>query len=496
VKNIEVDLKRMREGISPTPQPAGTANVPVVDDQLGGLEKNLADLNNQIAEMQRARTGSAEDARKQLDAALAAFEKDVAAAGAAPAGPELAAYLSRARQLQQTTRELTDQLIRRQQQNQEKLTELKARLNEKRDARRDEQIQKDPQLKEWNDQLAITQRQHSAAVSAGLTNDAEEFRTQVETLKKMIASRQALIGDDQLVADAIAELEKIIADTTKSLEADRKSTEATLDQLQQTFVQAQPPVEKLPADQRQIAATLTERLAAVTEARRAYTRAIGPGVDDEQLQKLRDEAATLATTIADRKRQLAAASEKTQLAAAEQGRIEEVKKRETELAAAREAERQAQAAWAASVKKLHAAQIRITEARAAGETIDRYSKERDAAQKELELNLRTLEAARAQLAKKVDPLPPRENDVRIEPGSNVRPTYSLVAVGAIAALFTVLVLFSVRADRSAASAAAESRPLGDDDWGDRAEPILTRGNGQPDASKKPGRHEDEARVHV
>jgi pSer/pThr/pTyr-binding forkhead associated (FHA) protein len=502
VKNIEIDLKRMRDGLSAEPQPAGTAAVPVVDPQLAGLQKKLEDINGQIAQMQQARSAGAEDARRQVEAALAAFEKEVADASAAaqavPAGPELSAYLAEAQRLQHSTRELTDTLMRRQQEQTEKLTELKARLNEKRDARRDELIQKDPQLKQWSDELSIAQRQHSAAVSAGLKNDADEYAAHVQTLNRMIAARQALIGDDTFYADAITELENIIADTSRSLEADRQSTEAALERMQQTFTGSAPSAAQLPAEQRALAGQLSERLAAVTAARKAYAQAVGSPGNDEQLQKLRDEAAALKADLSQRKGQLAAASEKTQLAAQEQDRIAVIKQRETELATARQAEDKAQAAWAASEKKLREVQARIVDARDAGETLDRLTAERDAAQAELELNLRTLEAARAQLAKKVDPLPPDEKDVRVEPGSNVRPTYSLIAVGGIAAVFTVLILLTAQSDRSAAA-----RATGEDESSEPTGLLLPRadgdgvnGNGHADSHTTPHQREDEPSVPV
>ena len=181
-----------------------------------------------------------------------------------------------------------------------------------------------------------------------------------------------------------------------------------------------------------------------------------------------------------------------------------VKERETELAAAREAEKAAQAAWMAQLKKVRAAEARVDEARQAGERIDAFNRDLDKANQEVDQIKLSLEAKEEQLAKKVDPLPPDAGDVRIEPGTNVRPTYSLIAVGGIAALFTVLILFSVRSDRSAAAAAA-ARSAGEEGRGELTARLFpggdpaaaaANGNGHTESHEKPDRREDKARVHV
>jgi hypothetical protein len=441
-KNLSDDLERVRQSMPANPQPAGTAQVPIVDDELTKLQAQLEETNKKLADAEAARAKGADAAQAALDAALAQFEKGIAGAqGLAQDNPELAAYVTAAQKLQTSTRELTEQLIRRQQQQQQQLAELQQRLREKNEARRADTWKKDPKLQEYGDQLDIVQRQYNAAVGGGATKEAEEFKAHMDLLQGMIKARQDQIGDDAFFSDAIVQLQKMIDSSQRSLEGDRKQTEAMLEEMQATFTRSQPTVEKMSGAQKELAASLEKQLAEVNAARKQYTQAAdaASAAGDEETKAA---VTALNAKIEARRKALSAQADKAATAEQEQARVAQLKQRETELVSAQSAELTAQKNWEAAQKKLREAQLAETEAREAGERRDAVALQRDSAQKELAQILAQLEL-KQQIAKStVEPIAPTENDVQMSI-HDPRPVYALASVGGIVAVFTLLALFTV-----------------------------------------------------
>ncbi|MGB7159889.1 MAG: hypothetical protein WBD40_17615, partial [Tepidisphaeraceae bacterium] len=457
VMDLNIELQAMRKGLPANPQPAGTAQAPVVDPELAKLQDELAAAQAKLAESKVGRARAADEARAALDAALDGFAKQIAGAQSGAANnPELSAYVAAASKLQTSTRELTDQLIRRQQEQQQQLTELKTKLAEKMDARRADAWKKDPKLQELSDQLAIVQRQYNAAMGGGAQKEAEEFKSQMSLLDQMVKARQTLVGDDAFYADAINQLQKFIDAGQRTLNDDRKRTEGVLEEMQASFTASQPAVEKMPEAQKQLAASLEKQLADINAARRKYTLAAdtATAAGDEELKKAEAAASALAARIADRRKELSAGATKAEEAQQEQQRMAALKKREGELVAAQTAENATRESWSAGQRKLRLAQSIESEAREAGEKRDALAAERDTAQKELEAQLRQLELNRAKAARTVAPVPPTDADVKMTV-HDPRPVYALASVGGIVALFTLLILFT--------SSGASARAQGDDE---------------------------------
>ena len=457
VRDINLDLERMRQSLPANPQPAGTAQAPVVDPELAKLQEELNATNEKLASGKAARAKSADQARIELDAALASFEKQIASAqGLADDNPELSAYVAAAQKLQTETRELTDGLIRRQQEQQRRLVEMKTGLAEKLEARRADTWKRDPELKKLGDELAIVERQHSAAVSGGMKKEAEDLKAQVDLLAQMIKARQTLVGDDQFFADAINQLQKLIDDQQRSIDADRKHTEAQLERMQAAFTKTQPAVEKMPEAQQQLAASLMKQLEEINAARRKYNSAADAvaAASDEEMKKAEAAAAALAAKIETRRKALTAQAEKAATAEQEQGRLTALKNREAEFAAAQTAEAETGTALAAAQKALRELQSAEVEAREAGERRDALQTERVSAQKELEVQLAQLDLKRKEAGATVQPIPPTNEDVDMKV-HDPRPTYALASVGGIVAVFVLLILLT---SNGSAAAAADDEP--------------------------------------
>ena len=444
LRDANLDLERMRQNMPGNPQPAGTAQAPVVDPELAKLQEELTATNQKVAAAKAARAKNADEARVALDAALASFEKQIAGAqGLANDNPELSAYVAAAGKLQTETRELTDGLIRRQQEQQRRLVEMKTRLAEKLESRRADVYKRDPELKKLGDELAIVQRQHSAAESAGMKKEADDLKAQVDLLSQMIKARQTLVGDDQFYADAINQLQKLIDDQQRSLEGDRKHTEAQLERMQSAFAKSQPAVEKMPEAQRELAASLSKQLEDINGARRKYNTAADAvaAAGDEEMKKAEAAAAALTAKIEARRKDLTAQAEKAATAEQEQTRLAALKTRESEFAAAQTAEADASAALAAAQKSLRELQSTEAEAREAGEKRDALQTERVSAQKELEAQLRQLELKQSEAGRTAEPIPPADSDVDMKV-HDPRPTFALASVGGIVAVFVVLILLT------------------------------------------------------
>ena len=496
VRDLNLDLERMRQSLPNNPQPAGTAQAPVVDPELAKLQEELDATNQKLAAGKAGRAKAAEEARLSLDAALASFEKQIAGAqGLANDNPELSAYVAAAQKLQTETRDMTDGLIRRQQEQQRRLVEMKTGLAEKLEARRADTWKRDPELKKLGDELAIVQRQHSAAESAGMKKEAEDLKAQVDLLAQMIKARQTLVGDDQFYADAINQLQKLIDDQQRGIDADRKRTEAQLERMQAAFTKTQPAVEKMPEAQRELAASLTKQLEDINAARRKYNSAADAvaAASDEEMKKAEAAAAALAAQIEARRKDLTAQAAKAATAGEEQARLATLKNGEAEFAAAQTAEAEAGAALAAAQKSLRELQSAEAEAREAGERRDALQTERVSAQKELEAQLRQLDLKRAEAGRTAEPVPPVDADVEMKV-HDPRPTFALASVGGIVAIFVVLILVTNNSGDGAAALADAARvdttdiPMPDRN-GDRIPPTpMPRpvdGNGSPAGSDAP-----------
>ncbi|WP_428936789.1 FHA domain-containing protein [Fontivita pretiosa] len=445
VKTAEAELARLQSmPVAPTTGSAtATADEQALehDEKLRAMQAQLAELQEKAAAARSEQAAQAEAARQALDQALDAFQKQIADAQNLSAdNPETAAYVKAAEQLQQTTRTLTDELIRRQEQQFARLMELKQRLNEKMEARRIELWKNDKQLQELTERQAILTRQYNAAVGGGLAREAEEKKVELELTNNMIKARQDLLPGDSFYAEAISQLQAIIDSTRKNIEEDRRKTEQLLTTLQQSFAASQSP-EKLPAEQRQLAETLQKQLAQINAARAQYNQAVDAAGSGEAVDpQLKTRIATLQAGIDARRQQLAEEMARTQQAQANRAAIQA---KQEDLAQLKQAEASAQQDYFTKHKQLLAARSAQAEARAAGEKLDELIREKDRVQRTLQANIADVDNARRQVARAVEPIQPTQADVIVHSGEDRRLVYLVACWSAILLLFAGLILWTL-----------------------------------------------------
>jgi DNA repair exonuclease SbcCD ATPase subunit len=121
LKVAQAELEQLKQSSSNTDQAqaAGHADpqsaVADSDAQIKQFQAQLTETSEKLSSIQSARAAQAQVARKALDSSLEEFQKQIAdAREVMKDSPELAAYIASAQKLQETTRTLIDDLIRRQ----------------------------------------------------------------------------------------------------------------------------------------------------------------------------------------------------------------------------------------------------------------------------------------------------------------------------------------------------------------------------------------------
>jgi hypothetical protein len=445
VTKLTAELKALREGVATaTTQP--TALAP--DDQLAKLQGELDQLNTKVGAIQDGRGEKAKAARSQLDTALESFNKQLVEAQAAVKdNPQLLAYLTDAHKLLDSTKQLTDQLIKRQQDQYAQLSELKARLNEKMLARRAEVWKKDPELVKLMDEKDIKTRQYNAAVGQNMSKEAAEIKTDLDYLDSSIRARQTVVADDSFYADAIDQLQKIIDTTQKGLEDDRKSTMQQLDEMQAMLARSQPSLDSLTPQQKELATKMEKSLADVSQARKQYTDAADAAnkAADEEIRNLQQNASELASKVAQRTQQIAQAAS-GQIAAPAPAApavdpAKAIEQKSAEFAAAEKTRAEAEGAFFAANKKLVDLRNRMDQARQAGELRDKLLATKTGLDQELVNRRNALDEKKEQAKLIAYPAAaPTATDISLIDHGDQRPAYILGACGALFGLCVVVEL--------------------------------------------------------
>jgi hypothetical protein len=450
VKNAETDLARLQEELKSTPTTAPSGKVdPATDEQFIAMNKKLAELTAKIDATKSSQAEHAAEARKGLDTAMDEFQKQITSAqDVMKDNPQLKAYVEAAQTLQESTRSLIDDLIQRQQKSLTALTDLKQRLNEKMDSKRSEAWANDEELKSLRERYEITQRQYNAAVSSKLKKESEDLKAELELVNSLIKSRQELLGNDPLYADAIAQLQLTIDTQTKDIQADRKRTDEMLEEQQKNFADLTPSVEKLPAEQKQLAEDLGKKLAAINDARKGYAKAIDDSNAQAQqaMADMQKERTELQKQIDERRVALASANQQTLAQQNDQllsQRKAAVEAKQKELASLTSAEAEAHAAYDAKDKEHRAALATVEEVRLSGERLQKAIDDKDAIDRQYKENKENLELKQRQLARMVEPVEPTEADVRIIGKDDPRLKYTLASGGAILVIFTIWILLTL-----------------------------------------------------
>jgi pSer/pThr/pTyr-binding forkhead associated (FHA) protein len=445
VKTAEAELARMKTapaGGPAAPAPGANAATPEQDEKIRSLQAQADELVSKVNATRSANSEQASNAKKALDAQLDAFQKRVAdAQGMMNGNPELVAYVQAAQKLQETTRQLTDDLIRRQEQQFARLTEMKDRLNEKMEQLRIKSWESDSQLKELNERLDILTRQYNAALGGGLRPQAEELKAQVDLTKNMIKARQDLLPGDNLYADVIKQLQVVIDSTKQNIEEDRKKTETLLTSLQTSFTSSQS-IEKLPEEQKQLAASLQQQLKQINDARGKYNNAIDTTAADPDAD-LKKQIASLQAMIESRRHELADQNLKNLQSQQEQNRLTAIDAKNAELAKLNQAENDARQAYFAKHKELRDAQTLLADAKANAEKLDALIRQKEIADISLKAGVQQLDNKKREVNSAVEPLEPSEADVSVRHGEDRRVIYSAFSCGGILAIFMGLILWTM-----------------------------------------------------
>ncbi len=475
VKDAEAELDRIKSGASTD----GDDERPEAsDDELANMQKELGQLEGRMQETRAQRSETAKSARQKLDEAMQGFQQEIASArDAMNNNPELAAYIAAAQQLQDATRQLIDDLIRRQEQHFNSLNELKAQLNEKMESRRDEMWQADKELQKHTEELAIVTRQYNAAVGSGLKEEADEKLAQINLIKTMIKARQELIPVDPGYAEAIQRLELYVSSRQKDIAEDRKRTDELLSKLQSGFTSS-PQIERLPAEQKELAQRLVSKLESINEARTAYNASLDAGAVEGEPQ-LQQQIAALHTGIEARKNQLAD-ERAAQVNAAQNP--EALQEKQAQLDTLKSQAKKAEDEYFSAREELDNARRAVSDARASYEKLEKLESERNDVQTLLRTQNDTLVGKQRELNEAVEPLPLGENDIRITDGADRRPTLAAIAAVAIGGIFVGLALLSLYRGPGRSSGAlvpADLRPISHP----VPQPSSESGNGQTAANR-------------
>jgi pSer/pThr/pTyr-binding forkhead associated (FHA) protein len=441
VKAAQAELDRIKIAPAGESDAVAASSPSADDDKIKAMQSQLNDLQGKINAAKAASSEQATNAKKSLDAAIDGFAKQVAdAQGMMNGNPEIASFVDAAQKLQQTTRQLTDDLIRRQEQQFGRLTELRERLNDKMEQRRVELWQSDKELQDLTERLAITTRQYNAAVGGGL-KEADDLKAQVELTKSMIKARQDLLPGDTFYADAIQQLQVIIDSTKKNIDEDRAKTEQLLTSLQQSFTSKET-IEKLPQEQKDLAAALQKQLAEINAARQQYNEAADAGAADADAQ-IKTQITTLQAGIEARRKQIADDNLKQLKDQQDHQRLAMIETKQAELQKLTDAETNAKQAYFAKHKEWRDAQSLSDDAKANedkrnGLILQKGIVERSHTACVAQVEIKQLEVNRA-----VEPIMPGDNDITINRGEDRRLAYTLISGGLILVIFTGLILWTL-----------------------------------------------------
>lgn len=421
-----------------------TMPAPDNDPKLLTLLKNLEQLNTRLTTARGSAHDAAAQARKSLDSSIEDFQKTMEAAQAVlKDSPALAAYVAAAQRLHEGTRKLAGDLIQRQQRLQEQLAEYKQRMDEQMESRRRELWEKDPEMKNLQQMLELKTREHNAAVASHLDKEAQERKTEIDEINEQIKVRRVFLGEDEFYNKAIQDIQQIIAGLERQLADDRKDTETMMAGLEKELAATTPQVERLPDEQKGLAARLAEKVAAMNAARRAYAQAVSAqhGTGAGSAQELEAQVRLLEDQVEARKRELAAAAAGKLTREQEQARAAAIQQKRSQLDAARQQESAAQAALREKQQALTTAMARGEGSRAQREKFEELVRRHAAAQKDLEKVQQELDMAQASLDVAVEPQAPESVSFTRDEGH--RAIYAGGAVIVVAVVFGALIMLLV-----------------------------------------------------
>ncbi|MBC7783114.1 MAG: FHA domain-containing protein [Burkholderiales bacterium] len=449
VRGQRMDAEAMIEVIKRKPF---TELAQLPDEQFIKADENLVSLTARLDDLRKQNEAARAEvdarlaaARKSLDAVIQQFQTDLDSAQKVQNGPaELIRYVESAKRIFAQTRQLTDDLLHRQEQQHTRLSELKTRLSDRIEAHARNTLETDDKLKSLNNELAMLTRQQNAAVAEGLVDEAKTLSLKMELIRSLISGREELVKHDPVHAETISSLQSIIEQTEKSIQEDRKHINEALTKSQEEFAKTSPAVAQLPADQKQLAMSIEQRMAAISEARLAYSKT-ADAADVENAK--RDAAAkekmnAVQNEIQTRKAVVLTAARDEQARIAEEARKKQISEKATALVSLQQSEATLQTrldATMAEHQKMQEQRRRLVET-------EQERSEKLAQRNQLELEMRQYRAAiipkESQLASLV--IPEEKFELQSYDNPDRRPLFASAAAGSVVALMLIPIVWNLR----------------------------------------------------
>ncbi len=446
VNDLKDQLARLKPSESEAAHPAPAAGVdPEKDAIVLQMREELKSLQDKILAARPQDAEALGKARKALDDALDRFQEQLTLTqNGAGNSAELASFISAARKLQTLAKQLNSDLIDRQRAQNEKLQDMKRRLDDQIKSRRDALYAGDATLKELDDKLSFARRAHNVAIAEGLEAEALRYQIEIDKLTSSADARKTELGKDVALEGTTAEIQKLIDDNTKSILTDQQLFQVQMSEVTAALNAAAPGLSKLAPEQKKLAEELSKRTADLWDARRTYmamANATAPQANDD-VRKLEADTQLLSQRINQRVAELkdADTNQRNQNDLDRAARVRKYEEAQSQLAIAEKSETDARTTWLAKQTELSGLRAKLNAARADDQALEEYHRQQQVLEGRINEAQKKLDAQRLQGTASILPEPPAEDAVIIAAYHDPRWKYALVCTMAVVGLFTFLIL--------------------------------------------------------
>ncbi len=449
VKNVNdlkdqlIRLKPADNGVintlpEPGADPEKDAIVLQMREELKGLQDRILAAKPQDAEA-LSRT------RKALDDSLERFQEQLSLTqNGAGNSAELANYIAAAQKLQTMAKQLNSDLIDRQRAQNEKLKNMRQRLDDQVKARQEALYDNDPELKKLNDELSFARRSHNVAMAEGLDAEAGRYQNDIDRLTVALEARKTGLGKDVALEKTIGEIQKLIDDNAKSIATDQQLFQLQMSEVTAVLNAAAPGLAKLPPAQKALADELSKRTGELFDARRTYlamANASAPQANDD-VRKMEADAQLLTQRVSQRVTELkdAAANRRNQNDLDRAAQARKYEEAQSQLAIANKVEADAQTAWLTKQTELSELRTKLNAARADDTTLEDYHRRQQELERKISVAQKDVDEKSVLGTASIVPEPPADDSLSIAEYHDPRWKYASICTMAVVGLFTFLIL--------------------------------------------------------
>jgi hypothetical protein len=338
--------------------------------------------------------------------------------------------------------QMTGEVIDRQREEQEKLLEMKRKLEQELADRRATLFADDAKLKELNDSLRQSTRWYNVASAEGLQAEAARWAAEVDTTNTAIAPRRAELVANPDDAKRLDEVQKLIDDGKASITNDRRTLDQQMSSTLKDFLSSGSDLyKKLPEDEKKAAQSLADRAGEMVEAHNVYgslLNSMKPGESDILMKKEADAQQlqlTIDHRIADIKDK--ARKDKTDLEA--KAMAKKIEDTRAALAAAQKAEEDTGKVWLAKQNELADLRRKAADAKIADDRLQENQKSREQLQAQIAAKVADLDERRKKDISTVVPEPIAPDAISVAAVNDDRWKYALISSMGVCGLFLVLI---------------------------------------------------------